>query len=383
MTGANVTKSTQKTYGFWGLVLRFINFILIMALLFSYLAQWISPQHFWPIAFFGIAYPLLAIVNTLFAIYWIIKRQRFFIYSLVSLLIGVGYFNRFYQFGSNTEYMDMNSPIKILSYNVHVFDQYHSQHGGKTIARDSIFDFLQKQNADVYCFQEFYNRENKPVQDNIKILQKKLNTPYVYKAKYTAKSKYLYLVILSKNRIQNSGTISNENQNSEISGVFADLKTNSGIVRIYNVHLTSFQISNETNIFNQDYDFASQEGQEKVKENSLRMAKKFKSAFSARAQQIQLLKTHFAESPHPIIIAGDFNDTPSSYAYGQLRSGLKDSYKENGIGFGKTYNGFYPNFRIDYILHDPKFVNYEFTTWPIPYSDHFPITATLSSQYSE
>lgn len=346
----------------------------------SYFAQWISPEHFWPIAFFGIAYPLLAIINFFFVIHWILRRRKFFMYSFLVLLMGVSLIGRFFQFGSNTEVMDVGSPFKVLTYNVHVFDQYHSQYGGETYARDQIIEFLKEQDADIYCFQEFYNRENKDGHNNIKLLKEKLNTPYVYKAKYTPKSKYLYNVIFSKKPIISADVIGNNESGNEISGIYADIKIGSGHIRVYSVHLQSFQISNETAIFNLDYDLNTPEGQEAVKENSKRMAKKFKIAFAARSKQIQALKKHISSSKYPVIIAGDFNDTPSSYAYGQLIEEMDDGFKQNGKGFGTTYNGPYPNFRIDYILFDPNLTNYSFNTWPIKFSDHYPVTAVFSAQ---
>jgi endonuclease/exonuclease/phosphatase (EEP) superfamily protein YafD len=75
----------------------------------------------------------------------------------------------------------------------------------------------------------------------------------------------------------------------------------------------------------------------------------------------------------PIIIAGDFNDTPASYIYQQATKMLCDPYVEQGRGFGTTYHGPYPAFRIDYILHseDIKALSYKRIKTNI--SDHYPI----------
>jgi endonuclease/exonuclease/phosphatase family metal-dependent hydrolase len=188
----------------------------------------------------------------------------------------------------------------------------------------------------------------------------------------------LYNIILSKYPITNKGNIGKTGNDQELSGVFADIKIGSRKIRVYSVHLRSFQISSETAMFNLDYDLASDQGQEAVKNNSIKMVKKFKHAFDKRALQIEELKSHIASSELPVIVAGDFNDTPSSFSYGQLTKTLDDSFKENGSGFGTTYIGPYPPFRIDYILHDPHFTNYAFDTWPVKFSDHYPISALFS-----
>jgi endonuclease/exonuclease/phosphatase family metal-dependent hydrolase/lipid-A-disaccharide synthase-like uncharacterized protein len=369
----------KRRIGFLGYILRFVNLIILIALLISYTAQWISPTLFWPIAFLGLSLPLLYIINFLFILHWIFRRRKFIIYPLIVFLIGLPLFGRFFNFGNNTEVMDMSSPFKVLTYNVHVFDQYHTKYGSETYARDGILKYLKDENADIYCFQEFYSRKDKKDMDNLSYFKKELSTPYVYFANYSPKSKYLYNVIFSKKPIEASGNIGNTEDSGEMSGIYADIKMNSTLLRVYSVHLKSFQISSEKDIINMNFDIQSPEDQDKIKESSIRMTRKFKLAFEARSKQIKNLKEHIASSGLPVIVAGDFNDTPSSYAYGQLRLDLEDSFMENGKGFGRTYNGPYPSFRIDYILHDSNLINYKYSKGKVKYSDHFPISAVFSA----
>ncbi len=368
----------KQSIGFWGVLFRLINWLFIISLLISYLAQWISPSLFWPIAFFGLAFPPLAIINLLFTVYWLFRRRKFFIYPLLALLIGIPMISRFVQFGNNKEVVDISSPFKILTYNVHVFDQYHSKYGDKSYARDGILNFLKQQDADIYCFQEFYQRVGNTDMDNIALFKKALNTPYSYSANYSPKSKYLYNVILSKYPIEGKGIIGTTNKGT-ISGIYSDININGSTIRIYSVHLQSFQISSEKDIIAMDFDLNSREGQEKIKKSSIRMAQKFRRAFAARSIQINSLKEHIASATIPVMVVGDFNDTPSSYAYGQLRTQLEDSFMENGSGFGQTYIGPYPSFRIDYILHNATLRNYEYKTGHIKFSDHYPISGVFSA----
>ncbi len=369
----------KKRIGFWGFILRLINIIVLIALLIGYTAQWISPTLFWPIAFLGLALPLLYVINFVFLVHWLFRLRKFIIYSLIVFLLGLPMISRFFNIGSNTEIADISLPFKILTYNVHVFDQYHTQFGSKTYARDGILKYLENENADIYCFQEFYNRADRNGMDNINLFKEKLGTPYAYFRTYSPKSKYLYNVILSKNPIVAKGDIGNTNNAGEMSGIYTDIKMYSSIIRIYSVHLQSFQISSEKDIINMNFDIQSTKGQEKIKESSIRMTKKFKIAFEERSKQIKSLKNHINSCDIPVIVAGDFNDTPSSYAYGQLTQGLDDSFLENGKGFGRTYNGPYPSFRIDYILHNEALKNYKYSKGKIKYSDHFPISAVFSA----
>ena len=79
-----------------------------------------------------------------------------------------------------------------------------------------------------------------------------------------------------------------------------------------------------------------------------------KRAFIKRSEQVDIIKAEMDNCKTPYIIAGDFNDTPASYAVKKITKGLKNSFEEKGSGFGKTYNGKFPNFQIDYIATSGK-----------------------------
>ena len=49
-----------------------LNSLCILPLLFSYLAPFISPELLWYVAFLGLAYPALVIINALFVVYWLV-----------------------------------------------------------------------------------------------------------------------------------------------------------------------------------------------------------------------------------------------------------------------------------------------------------------------
>ncbi|MFW6224447.1 MAG: endonuclease/exonuclease/phosphatase family protein, partial [Bacteroidota bacterium] len=107
------------------------------------------------------------------------------------------------------------------------------------------------------------------------------------------------------------------------------------------------------------------------------LSQKLRHGFMERAQQVDFVSEHIHKSPHPVIVCGDFNDTPMSYAYHTMRNNLKDSFTEAGMGFGKTYGGRAPSYRIDYILHSPTINTLSHERLKVPYSDHFPVFARL------
>lgn len=369
----------RQPIGFLGYVLRFINWIFIIGLLGSYLAQWISPVLFWPIAFLGIAFPVFAIVNLLFLIHWIFRRRRFLIYPLLILLVGLPMIGRFIQFGSNTEVVDGGSSLKIVSYNVHVLDYYQNNFGTTGTARDKIIEKMKLENADVYCMQEFYPEDNKG-NDIARMFTKGLDTPHSYSVSYVSRKNSIHNVIFSKFPIIAKGEIKEggDGNTEDLGAIYVDLEVEGSKIRVYSVHLKSIKISGEKDVMSKLTNIDTPQGQEKAKEQSVKMIKKFKIAFDARAKQIAIIKEHITNSPYPVIIAGDFNDTPSSYAYSQLRGDLDDAFIEKGSGLGQTYIGRYPSFRIDNIFYDPQFTCNQYNTIDVKLSDHYPISAEFS-----
>lgn len=89
-----------------------------------------------------------------------------------------------------------------------------------------------------------------------------------------------------------------------------------------------------------------------------------------RNRQAQLLAEAVASSPYPVILCGDLNDTPVSYAYRKLTDKLDDCFLEAGNGWGGTYQPARNLFRIDYILCSPKLKTSAYHLYSNPWSDH-------------
>ena len=85
---------------------------------------------------------------------------------------------------------------------------------------------------------------------------------------------------------------------------------------------------------------------------------RLKGAFKKRAVQSTAVSNHISNCPYPVLLCGDFNDTPISYSYSEILSNnLKDAFVESGKGLGMTYIGAFPSLRIDYILHSKSIVS--------------------------
>ncbi|MEI7499404.1 MAG: endonuclease/exonuclease/phosphatase family protein [Bacteroidota bacterium] len=357
--------------------LLFINLMAVIGLLASYCAGYISPEKFWFFAFFGLAYPVLLIINLVFVTLWLIMWKRFIFLSLISILVGWNSLLSIYPFHFSKQTAPTGLKIKVVSFNVHSL--YGSQRAESIPeTRSKVTEFLAKQKGDIICIQEFFaigEDFSKTLTKFTKSIQLDYYSFKNYKD-FWNKRKINAIATFSRYPILNSGHF--KLQDGSLFALFSDILIKKDTIRVYNLHLESVRFGND------DYSFYSRltdpdtEGTP-LREGSKRMIWKLRKSFILRSKQVHNLATHIAACPYPVILAGDFNDTPTSYTYHQLTIGLFDSFKEAGNElFEGTYAGKLPSFRIDYILHTREFQALTYKKIDVELSDHYPITATMA-----
>jgi endonuclease/exonuclease/phosphatase family metal-dependent hydrolase len=328
-------------------------------------------------AFFGLAYPLILFANIFFILIWIIKRNFYFLISLVSIIIGWQVLIRFTVTNKKTENVPKNA-IKVMSFNARNFDlyNYHPHWKLNFEKRNKIFALLKKESPDIICFQEFVHDAKGNFKTHDTIIQF-LKTKYFH-TEYTKSSKnvnFFGVATYSIYPIINRGKIK-FNTTSGNTCIFSDIVINKDTIRIYNVHFESIRLSPEDYLFAEEIKKNIKEN-EKFTNNSKRIIKRLKTAFQKRAPQSELVTESIMDCPYPVILCGDFNDTPCSYSYKTVTSGLNDAFVESGNGIGNSYVSKIPFFRIDYILYSKIFKSYNYHVIKEELSDHYPVTAFL------
>jgi len=352
-------------------LLKYLNYTFVGALLLAYLSVYISPERIWVLAFFGLAYPFLLIVNFIFVIFWIYKKRKTFLVPLIAIILGWTYLSSYIQIPLKKQ--KENSEISktkfnVLSFNVRLFDLYNWEEGDNT--SDGIFDYINTNEFDFICFQEFFTKDKGEL--TRRTILKKLNRKYATHIDYSFEgdNKNYGIATYSKFPIINRGVINFSNSSN--SSIFTDVRINDDTVRIFNNHLQSIRF-NESNysFITNSKDLNDDEKIKELKDISFRL----RDAFIKRASQAQILSNHVKKSPYPVILCGDFNDVPVSYTYRKMKGELKDSFKEAGKGIGNTYMGKFPSFRIDYIFHSEDIKCLKFEIPDVYLSDHFPVTS--------
>lgn len=343
-------------------ILLYANITVAAALLLSYTAVHISPEKITLPAFFGLAYPYILLVNLIFLLFWMVKLKREAIISFIVIMLGITHLNNYIRFGGGT--IGEHS-FSLLSYNIRLFNHFE----GNDLSNNSIIEMLKEDNPEIICLQEFFldgshsdirNGFASKLTKGYNIHMKSINRPG---------RRFYGIVTLSSFPIINRGDIIHPNSSSLT--IFTDLVIGSDTIRVYNNHLQSFRLRRIESTFLEEISGGEQNDlMREVRSLSVSL----KQGFSQRASQSAVLREHIEKSPYPVIVCGDFNDTPVSFSYRKIRKNMKDAFVEAGNGAGFTYRDKYPPNRIDYILYDETFYCSGFNISRVKFSDHYPIT---------
>jgi len=349
-----------------------ISYAIIILLVISMLSPLISPHKFWFPAFTGLTFPYIFIATIIvFVLILLRKYKKHLFIFLPFVLFGIYIFYNYYHPGFFNSKNPKSGTIKIMSFNVRLFDLYNWKNNQPN--RNKIFQLLNRENPGILCFQEYYYQKDGgfPTTDTlVKFLTaNNIHTSYpvINKGDY-----FFGIATLTEFPIVNKGEIIFSGTSNM--SIYTDILLWGDTVRIYNNHLESIRFGYEDYRFINQLDLNVDSSEVKDTKNIIR---RIKRAFVKRAKQADAVATHIAACPYPVIVCGDFNDTPVSYAYRTIGSGLKDAYCEAGKGIGSTYNGKIPLLRIDFILHSPIYKAYNFKVIKEDLSDHFPITCLL------
>jgi endonuclease/exonuclease/phosphatase family metal-dependent hydrolase len=364
-------KQSSNSTGLIGHILRIATLVLSFLLLISILSPVFNPHQLWFPAFFGLAYPYIALLTLMLTIIMLFFNYKKAIFPLLIFIIGIGTCKHtIHLSASKNTFTSDETEIKILSQNVHLMGAY--DRSGK-ITTDSVLNIIASESPDIACFQEFYTRDKITGKSCDDFMHAGMFNNYV--ASLYADSTtdtYLSIVTFTKFPVIKKGVVrTKEKSERNIFALWCDLHVNSDTVRVYNVHLQSIGFtSNEESLFDEN-----EKNNKEFETKSKSTARKLKRAFIGRSIQVEALASNIDSCKYPVFLVGDFNDTPVSHTYRKLRGKLKDAFLDSGSrGIGKTYNGPFPSFRIDYMFFPDKYESAEFKVLNRYYSDHFPIS---------
>ncbi len=359
---------------------RFITLIIFatnlvaIALLFSSFLSWrVSPLKTNLFSYIGLGFSFIFFLNIIYLLFWAFTRNlKLFSICLLSLVICYKPITTFFPLHFNLTQPPSNA-VKVLTYNVQGF--MGERH--KKSKEHPILEYISSTDADIVCLQEYFVSKTGQTIFSQKDVNKLLkNYPYQSVTGLESSGKYhtFGLACFSKYPIEKTREI--EFESSYNGAVVYTINIDGKKYNVANVHLESNSIKAEDKELYSNFILKSEDVKlETVTEN---IRKRLGRAYRARAVQVKKIKDYLeTQDTQGTIICGDFNDTPISYSYYQMKRGLKDAYVSTAFGPGITYNEYLFHFRIDYIMHSENIKAYRTKVDKIKYSDHYPLRTWL------
>ncbi len=368
-----------------GLLRRFIKGFFVLcncgiALLFllGCFASYFNATTYWFLGLLTLASLHFFLLLLIFIVFWLFIKPKFILISVIAVAVAWNPLGQIIKIKQSEEFKIAKLPnsIRIMSWNVEHFDIL--EHKTHPETKQEMLDLINKYSPDVACFQEMVGSDFDSTAINyVPRIAKELNFQYNYysydkRDDFDGKHHY-GIITFSRFPILQKYTYSpaKTNYNSIFQSI--DVASNNDTFRIFNVHLQSLKFSDASR---QYIDDPTLKGEIDI-EKSKNIISKFKTGFAKRKLQSERVKKSMDESPYKVILCGDFNDVPNSYAYNTIGKGLKNAYAEKGTGIGRTFSSISPTLRIDNIFVDNKMKVEQFVRIKKKLSDHFPIIADV------
>jgi len=350
------------------------NIVVALFMLITLIGSVVSPAKITFPAYFALIYPLSIFFNMAFVVVWIIARKWFFLLSLSILLISAPQISNTFpvRFGQMNP-IPVKSSIKILTYNTLMSGRLKKH---TTKKPNLVMKYILESDADIICLQEFTVSDKKQYLTMADIQRLFAKYPYKHiKYRLNENSNHHGIATFSKYPIINKQYI--EYPSTFNLSIYSDILINGKIIRLINNHLESNKITdNDREMQSSLKDkFTAQN----LKGVTLHFSRKLGIGYKLRAVQADAVARVVNTSPYKVIVCGDFNDVPTSYAYTTVKGKLKDAFAETGRGFGWTFNDRFYHFRIDYVFYDSSaFTPVQYKTDNVKFSDHYPVFCKLN-----
>ena len=314
----------------------------------------------------GMVFPIFLVANLVVLLLWLMVKWRRVWIPIAAFVLAFPSIRIFMPLHTSSETPE--GCIKVLSYNVAAYGGNYRYNQ----VMDTIFGYLKQQKADIVCFQEDMTVKFNPV-EHFPELYPYNDTVHVTPPGYpliNAVGIHSRFPIIRRERISYESLANGS--------VAFFLQIGSDTVIVVNNHLESTHLSTDDRqrykaMMRGDMDRAS------TKEETRLILDKLSKAMAQRAEQAKAVSRYIEQHRgYPLIVCGDFNDTPISYVRRTIAQGLTDCYVDTGNGLGLSYNQRGFNFRIDHIMCSSHFKPYNcYVDDKMDASDHYPIICWL------
>ena len=244
-----------------------------------------------------------------------------------------------------------------------------------------IIEMVRTCQADVVCLQE-YNFNPKKGHTEQEVRNRLLKEyPYYHFLLYSGREKKdMGIAIYSKWPIVRSEKV-DDSEDNYCWALYSELKVRGRRMGVLTCHLNSNSISlKNRKLFHDQLSHFKTDSLGEMKQGFHQLA----PSFRLRTKQVATINSYLQnlnkkhEGKMPLIVCGDLNDTPVSFAYRTIRGNMLDTWVEAGSGLGISFRDAPFWFRIDHIFHNEQFRTLQVRLMrEVKDSDHYPVMATF------
>jgi len=367
-----------------------VNSLVGILFLMGCYGKFFSAYKWWPVSILSLAAFYLLAVLLLFLIFWVFIKPGWSLISVIAIALAYKPVTHIIplRFSSDFSIQKTTGDLRVMTWNVAQFDVLYNKRSPQT--RDKMVDLINEYQPDIACFQEMVAGDTLVNLDNSYYRRYSFYTVYEFLSKLSMKD-YFYtydfrddflnhqhfgLMIFSKYPVIKKQTLSFYPYDYNSNFQYVDIVKDADTIRVFNIHLQSMKFSEGNLSYIENPSMESKQDLEKTKN----VVSKFKIAFLKRKVQANHIRAEINKSPYPVIVCGDLNDVPNSYAYQTIGENLQNAFEEKGVGFGRTFTGISPTLRIDNIFMSKTFSINQFSRVQKKLSDHFPLLADIVIQ---
>lgn len=252
--------------------------------------------------------------------------------------------------------------LKVMTMNVTQFNWSKGEPPSKNMR------YILDEDADIVVIQEgllYYSYEGLVT---VKPMLQELYKKYPYR-----KKQYFDVGILSKYPFEE---VKSPVLAQDTLGYFIkawDVDAPGGNLRVVSMHLSSLRFTGNDSQLIESMNTPS------GRKNRIRsVAQKLDVGFRSHARQAKAMRQLLDETPGDVLVMGDMNDTPGSFAYRTVcGEDLRDAWADTGLGPVYTFHDHHMYVKIDHILYRGDMKVLSCRCDKKGESDHYPLVAVI------
>lgn len=311
-----------------------------------------------------LAFPIPLVLNIAFLLFWLVFHYKYIWIPIMGFLLCASPIRNYCPLNFGHEVP--TGGFKVLSLNAHIFNYINE---GKDLPNPTV-EYVCNSGADIVCLQEA------TIQKNKKINNQRLNDCYPYQGREMNKT-HEHVAVYSKYPIIRHELVTLCGNCNLCAAFYIDMGTDTLLV--ISCHLEGTRLSEEER--DEFGKFIKRESDHIHKRSIFHKLQAMGPKHARQTQAVvDYIKRHQTKRMS-VLVCGDLNDTPLSYAHHLLTKELTDCHTATALGPGFSHRAHGMLVRIDHILcsNDLEPFGCKIDS-KVEISDHYPIVCTLKKR---